>query len=217
MATNTDRCTLILLAHPGGSDLAALTSAVNSQTLQSCILYPGESSQADFSDYCQSAVPVLQDAGVAALIANDTRVLGRSKADGLFVQENRNQLKDLVARYTPDLIVGCGGFKDRHGAMEVGEAKPDFVFFGRLGGDIRGDAHPKNLMLSKWWADIIEIPSVVLAGSSLESIVDCALTGADFVAVESYAFAGDADPAEQLIRADEQLEQYAPRFEEFEA
>ena len=151
------------------------------------------------------------------LIADDTQIAGRSGADGIFLEKSRDQVKDMLSRYSPDQIVGCGGLKSRHMALEIGEAKPDFVFFGKLGGDIRAEAHPKNLEIAEWWSDIIEIPSVVLAGNSLESIVECARTGADFVAVESYALGESIDPASAMKMAEEHLEMHAPRFEEVPA
>ncbi|MEM7214477.1 MAG: thiamine phosphate synthase [Pseudomonadota bacterium] len=217
MGNRFDRCGIVVNAQPGTVGLDRLREAVNTGHITSCILYQGASTEAQFDEYCQSAVPMLQDCDVAVMIADDTRLVGRCSADGIFLEKTRQQTAEIVERYAPEKMVGCGGFKGRHGALEAGEAKPDFVFFGRLGGDIRTDAHPKNLALCEWWSEIIEIPGIVLAGTSLESIVECAQTGADFVAVESYVFDGTRDPASAVVQAEEQLDLHAPRFEEVEA
>jgi len=94
-----------------------------------------------------------------------------------------------LARFSPQNIVGCGNIKARHNALEIGELKPDFVFFGKLAGDIKAEAHPKNIALAEWWAELVEIPGIVMGGSDLDSIIDVALSGIDFVALERAIFA----------------------------
>ena len=84
---------------------------------------------------CSKLVPQLQSKDVAVLIRDDTQVFGRSGADGIHLEKTRNTVEDCIARFSPHNIVGCGGYKDRHGAMVAGEHKPDFVMFGKCGGD----------------------------------------------------------------------------------
>nr|WP_272212071.1 thiamine phosphate synthase [Marinicella sp. W31]MDC2877968.1 thiamine phosphate synthase [Marinicella sp. W31] len=69
-----------------------------------------------------------------------------------------------------------------------GELNPDYVFFGKLDGDTHPHAHPKNLELGEWWASMVEIPSIVMSGSEPASVIEAALTWAEFVAVGKAVF-----------------------------
>ena len=86
--------------------------------------------------------------------------------------------------------------------------RPDYLFFGRFGYDNTPDPHPRNLMLGRWWAEMIEIPCIVLAGSAIESVEPVAATGAEFVALSSAVFAdgdrrGSGDrPRQRAARRD---------------
>ncbi|MGO8264463.1 thiamine phosphate synthase, partial [Rhizobium ruizarguesonis] len=79
----------------------------------------------------------IQDAGAAALIAGDSRVAGSAKADGLHISGNVAALSEAIDKHAPKLIIGGGNAADRHHALEIGEARPDYIFFGKLDGDIK--------------------------------------------------------------------------------
>ena len=64
-------------------------------------------------------------------------------------------------------MVGAGGVKTRDDALELGEQRPDYLFFGRFGYDNQAEPHRRNLALGRWWAEMIEIPCIVLAGNAL--------------------------------------------------
>ena len=210
-----NRCRLILTACPGVCDFAALEEALKAGDVASAILYAGDSDALVFEAFCKEAVPTLQRHNCAVLIADDTQVFGRSGADGYFLEKQRKDLNDAIARFSPQKIVGCGGIKDRHGALLVGEAKPDFIFLGKLGGDIKPDAHPKNIALANWWSELVEIPIVVMGGNDLNSVVECAKNGAEFVALERAVF-DSADLVGAIRHANELLDENAPTFDEDE-
>ena len=111
------------------------------------------------------------------------------------------------------MMVGAGGAKTRDDALELGETRPDYIFFGRFGYDNTPEPHPRNLSLGQWWADVIEIPCIVMAGSAIASVEAVAATGAEFVAVSSAVFADGADPKAAIAAANALLDQTAPRFE----
>ncbi|MEM9280062.1 MAG: hypothetical protein AAGA76_15970, partial [Pseudomonadota bacterium] len=67
MGTQTDRCRLVLNAHPGVAGIDELQAAVDDGYVSSCILYPGAVTEAEFDDYCQHVVPLLQEQDVAVL------------------------------------------------------------------------------------------------------------------------------------------------------
>jgi len=158
-------------------------------------------------------VPLVQKFGAAALIAGDSRVAGRAKADGLHVTSGGEALAEAVEKFTPKLIVGGGNADDRHKALEQGEANPDYIFFGKLEGDIKPEAHPKNLALGEWWASMIEIPAIVMGGSDIASVVPVAETGVEFVALRSAVFDHAAGPAQAVSEINALLDEKAPRFD----
>jgi thiamine-phosphate pyrophosphorylase len=109
-------------------------------------------------------------------------------------------------------IIGAGGIKTRHHALEIGEARPDYVMFGKVGGDTHPQANPKNLDLGQWWAELVEIPCIVLGGTVPESVREIAAAGAEFVALSAAVFAGP-DPAAAVARANAILDEHASAFE----
>ncbi|UWF66171.1 MULTISPECIES: thiamine phosphate synthase [unclassified Brucella] len=213
--TEPERCRIVLVAPPiaDGAALAKLlTAALSGGDVASVILDTGDLDEATFQAVAEKTVPVIQEKGVAALILNDTRIAGRVGADGIHIEGKPADLAEAIEKHTPKMIVGTGNLRDRHGAMEVGELQPDYLFFGKIGADNKPDAHPRNLSLAGWWAEMVEIPCIAQAGSALESIVRAAETGADFVALGRAVFDAQ-DPAEAVAQANRILDEKAPRFE----
>ncbi|MBB4095446.1 thiamine phosphate synthase [Brucella pecoris] len=213
--TETERCRIVLVAPPlaDGAALAKLlTAALSGGDVASVILDTGDLDEATFQATAEKAVPIIQENGAAALILNDTRIAGRVGADGIHIEGKVADLAEAIEKHTPKMIVGTGNFRDRHGAMEIGELQPDYVFFGKIGADNKPDAHPRNLSLAEWWAQMVEIPSIAQAGASLESIIPAAETGADFVALGRAVFDAE-DPAKAVAEANRLLDENAPRFE----
>ncbi|WP_292327114.1 thiamine phosphate synthase, partial [Mesorhizobium sp.] len=112
------------------------------------------------------------------------------------------------------MMVGVGGAKTRDDALALGEARPDYIFFGRFGYDNKPEPHPRNLSLGQWWAEMIQIPCIVMAGSDLASVEAVAATGAEFVALSSAVFADGIDPRGAIAAANALLDETAPRFED---
>lgn len=214
--TNEDylsRCRLIITANSKLVSSEQLIAAASAGDVASVIIYSGGAAPHEFEAYCNVVTSTLQSLECAVLIADDSQVFGRSGADGLFVEKEKPKLEEIIARFSPQNIVGCGGVKARHNALEIGEAKPDFVFFGKLGGDIKPEAHPKNIALAEWWAPLVEVPGVVMGGNSLDSIIAASQTGIDFVAFEQAIFA-DGDAVANVVLANKLLDEYAPTFDE---
>ena len=190
--------------------LKQLENALDGGDIATVILYETAAAQNDFQAYCSEIVPLVQNHDVAAIVADDTQAFGRSSADGLYVQKEKGKLGDLVARFSPQNIVGCNAGKNRHSALEAGECKPDFILFGVPGGDIRPQAHPKNIALAEWWSELVEIPSIILGGNDPESVVECAATRADFVALDAAVFSSARSPGEVVAEVNELLNRHAP-------
>lgn len=165
-----------------------------------------------FQKLADKVVPLVQHAGAAALVAGDSRVAGRVKADGLHIAGGVDELGDAIEKHTPKLIVGGGNAQDRHRALEIGELQPDYIFFGKLDGDIKPEAHPKNLALAEWWASMVEIPCIVMGGTNPESVLAIAETGAEFAALRLAVFAEPSRAAAIVQEVNALLDQKAPRF-----
>lgn len=156
-------------------------------------------------------VPLVQEAGAAALIADDTRLAGRAKADGVQVGSGLEDLRLTIDSFKPQRIVGAGGLTSRHAAMEAGELEPDYMFFGFPHGDTHDAAHPKALALAEWWSALTELPAVAMAGRSLESVTAAAETGSAFVAVHDAIWSHAGGPGEAVALAQAALGQHGRR------
>jgi thiamine-phosphate pyrophosphorylase len=202
-----ERCRLVLVTPPMEDATTHLKAALSGGDVASVILARGDMDPASYLAHCQALVPLAQEAGAAALVVDDTQVMGRAGADGVFLNRPDRELKDVIARFSPHKIVGCGDARDRHRALELGECNPDFVFFGRLDGDIRPQPHPKNLALAEWWSGMIEIPCVVMGGSAVESVVECVASGAEFVALGLAVYARTDGPQAAVREANRLIDE----------
>ncbi len=216
MSAPEDRCRLVLIV-PEIADpderARIVADALRGGDVASVILPQYGLDDASFQKHAERIVPVVQEMGVAALIAGDSRVAGRARADGLHVTGSAQELSDAIDHHAPKLIVGGGKAADRHAALEIGEVRPDYIFFGKLDGDIKPEAHPKNLDLAEWWASMIEIPCIVMGGSDPASAVAVAATGAEFVALRLAVFADPAAAARVVAEVNAALDEKAPRFD----
>jgi len=215
MSTSEDRCRLVLIApEVGDPDEAAriMADALKGGDVASVIIPQYGLDDTDFQKLAEKLVPIVQQAGAAALIAGDSRTAGRAKADGLHIAGGTEQLGEAIEKFTPKLIVGGGNAQERHSALEIGELQPDYIFFGKLDGDFKPEAHPKNLALGEWWASMIEIPCIVMGGTDPASVLDIAETGAEFAALRLAVFAEPGRAAAIVQETNAILDQKAPRL-----
>ncbi|MBX4335838.1 thiamine phosphate synthase [Bartonella raoultii] len=141
----------------------------------------------------QQFVEEIQKNGAALVIAGDSRIVGRTKADGLHIEGDLNMLEHLKNEKKEQKIIGFGNIRNRHCAMVAAETGIDYLLFGKLGADKKPNAHPRNLQLSEWWAKIMEIPAIVQAGSDIANFEEVLKTGSEFIAVEEMLF-GNENP-----------------------
>ena len=212
-ATPPNRCRIVLIAPPGVS-AQSIAAAFEGGDVASLILPENGMDEASFQALAEEIVPVAQAAGVAVIIAGDTRIAGRVQADGIHVEVGKAELAETIGHFQAKMMVGTGGAKTRDDALELGELRPDYIFFGRFGYDNKPEPHPRNLSLGQFWADVIQIPCIVMAGSDLASVTAVAATGAEFVALSSAVFADGVDPKAAVTAANLLLDETAPRFED---
>ncbi|PSH59190.1 MULTISPECIES: thiamine phosphate synthase [Phyllobacterium] len=214
--TTPQRCRIVLIAPPAASAdelVKQLGNALSGGDVASVLLPAYDADETLFQTIAEAVVPVVQKAGAAAIIVGNTQIAGRVKADGLHIEGPVADIAANVARFSPKMIVGTGNIKNRHTALEIGEAQPDYVLFGKIGADNKPEAHPRNIELADWWASMIEIPCIIQAGNTLDSITDAVLTGAEFIALGAAIFDG-SDPASAVKEANRLLDEHAPGFEE---
>lgn len=214
MTQSPDRCRLVLIVPdlPDADEQVALvTKALQGGDVASVIIPQYGLNETVFQKLAERMVPIVQAASAAALISGDSRVAARVKADGLHVAGPVADLAEAMEKQTDNFIVGGGSAKDRHGALEIGELRPDYIFFGKLDGDFKPEAHPKNVALGEWWASMIEIPCIVMGGTDPQSVVDVALAGVEFVALRGAIFA-EGDPSAAVSAVNALLDEKAPRF-----
>lgn len=216
MSKTDNRCRLVLIV-PDIADVDSraqiLSGALRGGDVASVIVPQYGLDDHTFQKHAEALVPLIQQAGAAALVAGDTRVAGRAKADGLHVTGNAAELAEAMEKFSPKLIVGGGNAADRHHALEMGEIRPDYVFFGKVDGDIKPEAHPKNVALAEWWASMIEIPCIVMGGTDPESVLTVAESGAEFVALRLAVFAEPEQAPAIVASVNALLDEKAPRFE----
>ena len=213
------RCRLILTLPAFEDDSLAfacsqLEEALAGGDVASVILAENGLADQQFLAYCKKLVPLIQSRDSAAIIAGDTRIAGRAEADGYLIENGLDALKDAVARFSPHKIVGCGNIRERHKSLEAGESNPDFLFFGALDKDIRPEPHKKNLAMADWWSQMVEIPCAVMGGNVIEGAIDVAQCGAEFVVLSKAVFCQDGNPGEMVVKINDLLDKFGPRFDE---
>lgn len=207
------RCRLVLIA-PQGAKPQTILDALSGGDVASLILPGWDMDDDAFQRHAEAIVPGAQAAGVAVMIAGDVRIAMRARADGVHVDDKRRELEEVIEKHQAKLMVGAGGADSRDDALELGEARPDYLFFGRFGYDNKPEPHPRNLKLGEWWSQMVQIPCIVLGGSEIASVAQVAATGADFVALGAAIFADGVDPAEAVTLANAILDAEAPGWEE---
>ena len=176
-----------------------LDSVLNAGDVASVLLMPSD--KAPYADTAKELVPIIQARGAAALIHNDSQIMGRTQADGLLLDSDIEQIVETVKAHAGRQIMGVANILSRHDAMVLGEGPVDFLFFGRLDGDTKPDIFPKSFKLAEWWSQLFQIPAVVMGGQAIESAAQASDEGIDFVALRDAIWKAD-DPADALAKAD---------------
>ncbi len=207
-----NRCRLVIMGAPDENrrrGVDQISGALSGGDVAALILWPGDFGQIEFQKCCESVVPMARASDVAVIVAGDSRVAAVSGADGLHI-EDKAELAEHLGRGSRFRIIGAGGAKNRHEALGLGELRPDYIFFGRFGYDTEPEPHPRNLTLGRWWAELVEIPCIVMAGSTIDSLNAVAAGGAEFAAASAAIFTGRLGPDEAVRRANRLLDENAP-------
>lgn len=158
------------------------------------VIIAGAAGAAPSIDAARALVPIAQTVGAAAIIGADSRLAGRVDADGIHFETGSAAAEMIEAPVRARRMIGIGGLDGRHDAMTAGEARPDYLFFGRLSGDSHPGPHPASVALAAWWAGLMEIPAVLMGGQALAELPVAAASGAEFVGLGRAVFEHQAGP-----------------------
>jgi thiamine-phosphate pyrophosphorylase len=151
----------IFLVAPADTDakacIAKLDEALAAAPVAAMLIPRGQRSEGSYKTLVKSVVGRAQGAGVAVLIEGDPGLVRMLGADGLHVEGSVADVKAATSALKPDYIVGAGSIASRHDAMSKGELGPDYIFFGPLS----GPRDPEQREMARWWAEIMEVPSVL--------------------------------------------------------
>lgn len=168
-----------------------LVDVLDKGDFASLIVYDSQNDAAFLQQRAELLVNPVEAKSVAFLVANDSQIAGRIHADGIHVEGKVDELRALLERRHDSMIVGFGNLRDKHTSMVSGECEPDYLMFGKLGADKKPKPHPRNISLASWWAEVMEIPAIVQAGSDIATFADVLATKAEFIAVEEILFGND--------------------------
>ncbi len=134
-----------------------LEEALAAAPVAAMLLPRAQRSEGGYKALVEAVVGKAQAAGVAVLIEGDPGLVRTLGADGLHVEGDLDELRAATEALKPDYIVGAGHIASRDDAMSKGELQPDYIFFGPLSGARAEDQRE----MARWWAEIMEIPSVL--------------------------------------------------------
>lgn len=146
----------------------------------------------------------VQAANVALVVEASAMVAARGGADGVHLTGGPEAIAEARSSLKGERIIGAGGIRARHDAMDIGEAGVDYVMFGEPRPD--GSLPPLAAVIERagWWAEIFETPCVAYAPDP-ESVAALVETGAEFVALGAWAFEESRDIRALVAEANEAI------------
>lgn len=138
-------------------------------------------------------VPIPQEHGAAVLLEDAPTLVARAGADGVHLTGPEG-LRDALETLRPqERIIGLGGLRARHDAMEAAEAGVDYVMFGEPRRDGSTPPAPAVLERAGWWAEVFETPCIAYV-DEMAGVEPMAATGCEFVALGEAVFGHPAGP-----------------------
>jgi thiamine-phosphate pyrophosphorylase len=128
----------------------------------------------------------------------DLRQVARLGLYGVHADQS-DDLTVMVETLKPERIIGVGGLKSRHDAMEAGERDIDYVMFGEPRADGSLPPLQQTVERAAWWAEIFNLPCIAYA-PDFGAIAPLAGTGTEFIALGPWLLDAE-DPAQMLAEA----------------
>lgn len=129
-----------------------------------------------------------------AFIVNDSISLARRiGADGVHLGQGDGDPREAREALGRQAQIGVTCHASKHLAMEAGEAGADYVAFGSFfPSSTKASEHRPAPELLSWWQTLFEIPCVAIGGITPENCGPLIAAGADFLAVSTAVWQGDA-------------------------
>lgn len=136
---------------------------------------------------------VCADADVAFIINDSIALAKRLGADGVHLGQSDGDPREARQVLGREAQIGVTCHDSRHLAMEAGEAGADYVAFGAFYPTTTkpSEYRPEPAILS-WWTTLFAAPCVAIGGITPANAAPLVAAGADFIAVSSGVWAGDA-------------------------
>jgi len=159
------------------SCMRLLDEALAASPVAALLITRGGRSEGSYKALVKAVTPRAQAAGVAVLIEGDPGLVRTLGVDGVHVEGGVNEVRAATQALKPDYIVGAGQIASRHDAMSKGELGPDYIFFGPLS----GARDPEQREMARWWAEIMEVPSVL--SDPMATAETATSEGSEFIAL----------------------------------
>lgn len=175
----------VYLIAPPDADAALLAdrlpAALTIPRAAALLLPRGVRDESSYAGIIRAVTPLAQAANLAVLVEGEPAMVHELGVDGLHVTGGVRAVREAIEALKPDHIVGAGDVRSRHDAMQKGEAGVDYIMFGPISGSIG----PEQLELARWWAETMEIPSVLSDPEATEATQDAA--GCEFIGLNPFA------------------------------
>lgn len=138
--------------------LTRLKAVLDAHEVSALLLPRGGRAENAYKDFAKKVIPLAQEAGAAVLLEGSPGLVKMLNADGLHIPDGDIEAtREAVEALRPKMIVGVGGVDTRDTAMSLGELEVDYILFGPLSGSTK----PPAREMARWWAETMEIPSVL--------------------------------------------------------
>lgn len=215
MSTQPPRTRLMLVTPPvldPGAISFRLMQAFAGGDVAAVLLRLAPGDERSLTERVKALAPPVQAQNVALVVEASAQVASRGGADGVHVTEGIEAIAEARSSLRQERIIGVGGLRSRHDAMDAGEAGVDYVMFGEPRPDGSLPPLPAVIERASWWAEIFETPCIAYAPDA-ESVPALVETGAEFLALGAWLFAEGVDIRAEVAAADAAIAAHAARKE----
>ena len=213
MSTQPPRTRLMLVTPPvldPGAISFRLMQAFAGGDVAAVLLRLAPGDERSLTERVKALAPAVQAQNVALVVAASAQVASRGGADGMHLTDGIEAIAEARSSLRQERIIGVGGLRSRHDAMDAGEAGVDYVMFGEPRPDGSLPPLPAVIERASWWAEIFETPCIAYApdAGSVPALVE---TGAEFLALGEWLFAESVDIRAAVGAADAAITEHAAR------
>ncbi|WID98072.1 thiamine phosphate synthase [Bosea vestrisii] len=204
MTTTPPRTRLMLVTPPildPGAITFRLMQAFAGGDVAAVLLRLAPGDERSLTERVKALAPPVQAQNVALVVEASAQVASRGGADGVHLTQGADVIADARSSLKQERIIGVGGLRSRHDAMDMGEAGVDYVMFGEPRPDGSLPPLPAVIERASWWAEIFETPCIAYCPDA-ESVSALIETGAEFVALGEWVFAEGVDIRAAVTDAD---------------